>query len=321
MAASELNRILQQLDRALPGQDGAHLTDGQLLGGFIERRDETAFATLVRRHGPMVLGVCLRVLRHRADAEDAFQATFLVLVRKAAAVVPREMVANWLYGVAYQTAVKARAVAARRRARERQVIPPPEPAAPQSPWEDWRPLLDNELSRLPDRYRIPVILCDLEGKTRLQAARLLGLPEGTVSSRLSRARALLARRLTRRGITWAGGALLAAGCVPAALVASTTQAAVLYAAGDPVAAGVVALTEGVLHAMMWTKLKTVLAGLLILGVAILAYGALASGQTKDPESPGGVNRAVQGVEIGQGWVPNRKTACGAENEALQRKAK
>src|SRR5437879_6181639 len=108
MAASELNRILHHLDRTLLCPGGADLTDGQLLGGFIERRDEAAFAALVRRHGPMVLGVCLRVLRHRPDAEDAFQATFLVLVRKAASVVPRELVANWLHGVAYQTALKAR---------------------------------------------------------------------------------------------------------------------------------------------------------------------------------------------------------------------
>src|SRR5207244_3033628 len=141
------------------------------------RRDEAAFEALVRRHGPMVLGVCLRVLRRHADAEDAFQATFLVLARKAASVVPREMLPNWLYGVAQQTAVRARAAAARRRAREKQVTHTPEPAAkPPAPWDDLEPLLDEELSKLPDKYRVPVVLCDLEGKTRKQAAGQLGWP-------------------------------------------------------------------------------------------------------------------------------------------------
>src|SRR5207302_2960368 len=116
--------------------------------------DEAAFAALVQQHGPMVWGVCRRLLANHHDAEDAFQATFLVLVRKAASVVPREMVANWLYGVAHQTALKARATTARRRAREKQVPDMPEPAAaPQKLWDDLQPLLDQELSRLPDKYR------------------------------------------------------------------------------------------------------------------------------------------------------------------------
>src|SRR5262249_8620240 len=175
---------LQPLRRAVRLRDGAGLTDGQLLEDYLSRRDEAALAVLVRRHGPMVWGVCRRVLYHYHDAEDAFQATFLVLLRKAASLASRELLANWLYGVAYHTALKARATAAKRGARERQVTDMPEPdVAPPDPWHDLQPLLDQALSRLPDKYRVPIVLCDLEGKTRKEAARQLGVPEGTVAGR------------------------------------------------------------------------------------------------------------------------------------------
>src|SRR5436305_5459780 len=148
----------------------------------------------------MVWGVSRRVLRNHHDAEDAFQATFLVLVRRAASIASKELVANWLYGVAHQTALKARAMVAKRRGRERQVEVMPEPViAEQEPWPDLQPVLDEELSRLPDKYRTVVILCDLEGVTRKEAARQLGCPEGTVAGRLARARAMLAKRLARGG--------------------------------------------------------------------------------------------------------------------------
>src|SRR5438270_7732078 len=153
MVTSQVGKVVQYLRRAVLLQEGAVLTDGQLLGCFIEHRDEAAFAALVRRHGPMVWGVCRRLLNQH-DAEDAFQATFLVLVRRAASVVPRERVANWLYGVAHQTALKARATAARRRGRERPAARVPEPAvADQDRGRELRSLLDEELSRLPDKYR------------------------------------------------------------------------------------------------------------------------------------------------------------------------
>src|SRR5262249_51181418 len=156
-----------------------------------------AFAALLRRHGPMVLGVCRRLVSNASDAEDAFQATFLVLARKAASVVPRELVGNWLYGVAYRTALKAEALSARRRAVERQVeaVPDP-PTSPEQVGRDLRPLLDRELERLPAKYRVPVVLCDLEGRTRREVAGQLGIPEGTLSSRLAAARKLLAGRLS-----------------------------------------------------------------------------------------------------------------------------
>src|SRR5438445_3916328 len=152
MATSRISGVIQHLRRAVLLQEGAGLSDGQLLEDFVRRRDEAALAVLVRRHGPMVWGVCRRVLRNLHDAEDAFQATFLVLVRKAASVVPRQMVANWLYGVAHQTALKARATTVKRRAREKQVATMPEPAVErQDLWDDLRSLLDQELSRLPDK--------------------------------------------------------------------------------------------------------------------------------------------------------------------------
>jgi RNA polymerase sigma factor (sigma-70 family) len=222
--------------------DGGGLSDGQLLGRFLDSHEETAFAALVRRHGTMVLGVCRRVLGNVHDAEDAFQATFLILARKAASVVRREAVGSFLYGVAYRTAVRARARAARRRATERQVEDMPHPEVAPREAQDWRPVLDRELSRLPEKYRAALVLCDLECRTRRQAARQLGLPEGTLASRLATARRMLARRLLRCGITLSGGALAgvlsetaAAAGVPALLLRSTVKAAVLVAAGPAAA--------------------------------------------------------------------------------------
>ena len=181
--------------------DAACANDGDLLQRFIDFKDEAAFDELVRRHGQMVLGVCQRVLHNSHDADDCFQAAFMVLVRKATAIQPRSMVGNWLYGVAYRTALEARKMAARRRVVERKQPPalPAEPAADR--WVELRPVLDQELARLPDKYRVVLIACDIQGKTRQQAAQHLDLPEGTVASRLARARALLAKRLERHRIT------------------------------------------------------------------------------------------------------------------------
>src|SRR5262249_49623855 len=207
--------------------DGGGMTDRQLLECFLTRQDEAAFAALLRRHGPMVLGVCRRVLRHTEDAEDAFQATFLILVRKAAAIRKREAVASWLHRAAFRAALEANA--ARRRSRERQVsaMPETEAAVLEDLSGELRALLEQELDRLPDKYRDAVVLCDLEGKTRKQAAQQLGVPEGTLSGRLTTARRMLAGRLARRGLTISGGALAAilsegaaSACVPKSLVLS-----------------------------------------------------------------------------------------------------
>ena len=286
MPTSRMNGVIQHLRRAAILRDGAGLTDGQLLTDYISCRDEAALAALVHRHGPMVWGVCRRVLANHHDAEDAFQATFLVLVRRAASIASRELLANWLYGVAHQTAMKARATVAKRKVRERQVTEMPESAVrEQDPWNDLQPFLDQELSRLPDIYRAVIVLCDLEGKTRKEAARQLSLPEGTVGSRLARARVMLAKRLARHGLVMSGGALAvlvsqnaASAGVPSSVVSSTIKAASLFAAGQAAATGLIsvkvtALTEGVLKTMLVTKLKTALA---VLVLAVAAVGGLTS---------------------------------------------
>jgi RNA polymerase sigma factor (sigma-70 family) len=169
------------------------LTDGQLLECFVRGRESAALEALVRRHGPMVWSVCRRILQNHHDAEDAFQAAFLVLVRKAALIRSPAKVGNWLYGVARQTALKARATRAKRKTREAQVTHLPEPAVaePES-WRDLQALLNQGLNRLPEKYRAVLVLCDLEGKSRKEAARNLRLALGTVSSRLARARMMLA---------------------------------------------------------------------------------------------------------------------------------
>ena len=256
--------------------NGGGFSDGQLLGEFVARRDDAAFAALVRRHGPMVLAVCRRVLRHAQDAEDAFQATFLVLAKKAAAVADREAVAGWLHGVAYRAALGARASALRRRAKERQVEAMPHPVAlPQDDQRELLELLDRELARLPEKYRLPVVLCELEGRSRKEAARQAGLPEGTLSSRLATARKTLAARLSGGGAAVSAAVLgtlftegARAACVPGRLLLSTVRVA-----EGTVPAGVAALTEGVMKSLLLTKLKATAWGLLL--AASLSVGAIA----------------------------------------------
>ena len=287
MPTSPLSVVIQHLMADL-GPDGGGMTDGELLARFVRSREDTALAALVRRHAPMVWGVCCRLLRNHHDAEDAFQATFLVLVRKAADV-PRLAVANWLYGVARQTAVRLRAMAAKRGRRETQVVNMPEPTVAEVRDADLQAVLDEELSRLPDHYRGVIVLCDLEGMTRKEAARQLGIPEGSVASRLARARVMLAKRLTRRGVVFSGGSVAAVlsagsalGFTPPALVASTIKAVTLVAAGQAVGPGVIsdkvaALIEGVINAMLIAKIRGVLtlalvACALAAGVTALAFG-------------------------------------------------
>src|SRR5262245_46590323 len=178
-------------------------TDGALLRRFADGRDEAAFALLVQRHGPTVFGVCCRILRPGPDAEDAFQATFVVLARKAAAPADRAVVGDWLFGVARRTALKARALAARRRAKEREMARP-ESRPPADPGE-LREVIDAAVAGLPTKYRVPVVLCELEGRSLRDAAVELGWPEGTVAGRLSRGRAMLRARLVRAGLPATAG--------------------------------------------------------------------------------------------------------------------
>jgi RNA polymerase sigma factor (sigma-70 family) len=268
--AAGLREVLGHLQRTLPAPEGGP-SDGQLLARFVAAHDEAAFAALLRRHGGMVLGVARRVVRHAQDAEDVFQATFLILARKAGSVAQQQSVGNWLYRVAYRAALRARATSARRRAREQQVEEMPQPAFEPAQPQDWRSLLDEELNALPQAYRTAVVLCELEGVPRKEAASRLGVPEGTLSSRLAGARKLLAQRLTRRGFALPAGALGAALAVPPALASATARVAALVAAGqtDTVAAPAVALMKGVLKAMLFTKLK--------LAAVVVLVGALGAG--------------------------------------------
>ncbi len=299
MATAALGTVLHDLRRSLLRQDEAGLTDSELLECLVTRRDEDAFAALVRRHGPMVLGVCRRVLRNEADAEDAFQATFFVLVRKAASIRPRGMVGNWLYGVAHRTALKARAMSTKRLAKEREAAARPKPDVTGEIWQELQVLLDQELKVLPDIYRAAIVLCDLEGKSIKEAARQLDCPQGTVGTRLARGRILLSRRLARHGLPLSGGVIAtviaqnaAAAGVPPLLINSTVKAATLIAAGQATATGMIsakvaALTEGVLKTMLLTKLKIATGVLLVfavLGAAVV--GLTHQSQAADPiEAP------------------------------------
>jgi RNA polymerase sigma factor (sigma-70 family) len=323
MPAGQLNAVLRHLHAAAFAPGAGGVADAQLLERYLADRDEVAFEGLLRRHGPMVLGVCRRLLRHEADAEDAFQATFLVLVRKAASVRPRGLVGNWLYGVAYRTSMKARAMNAKRRVKERaagQSARPPAKADP--PGFDLQAVIDQEVSRLPAKYRAALVLCDLEGKTRAEAAGQLGCPDGTVATRLVKARSLLARGLTRRGVTLSGGGvalLLGRGAasaeVSAALLASTMKAATSFAAGPAAAAGaiptgVVALTEGVLRTMSLNKIR--LAVVMLLTAGALAGGTLllsASPQAPAPQRANdyGEDLAPQRALPGKGFLEVGKT--------------
>jgi RNA polymerase sigma factor (sigma-70 family) len=305
MADESLRMLVRRLRRATDPRGDAALSDAQLLERFITERDEAAFELLVWRHGTMVLNLCRRVLRQEQDTEDAFQATFLILARKARSIGKRQACASWLYKVAYRVALAARAEAAPRAARE---SPCPEqlPAAEASDdliWRDLRPLLDEEVTRLPEKYRAAFVLCCLEGRTGAEAAEQLRCPEGTVLSRLSRARARLRRRLLSRGVSLPAGVLIAvvaargqAAEVTAGLVNSTSKAALAVAAGKAVAAVASAraatLTEGALRAMFVSKLKVTLG--IVLTLVLVGIGAGVVGDVllaepprpADPPAPG-----------------------------------
>ena len=321
MAACQASKVLQCIRTlALHQQDG--VTDGNLLDLYVRQKDEAAFEALVRRHGRMVLGVCRRILGNSHDAEDAFQATFLVLVRKAGSIRPSGMVGNWLYGVAQRTALEARRAIAKRRAKEAQVAPRTE--TPDDTLAQLRPLLDQELPRLPDKYRVVLVLCDLEGRTRKEAAHQLGLPEGTVASRLGRARITLAKRLTRHGVTLSGGALAtalakeaASASAPPALVFATVRAATAYAVGPAAAAAVVsapvvALTEGVMKIMLLSKLKNLVLLLVVIGVVGTGWGNYQTWANEQPAVQSGPRFAPADMKQPKTGQPERDQAKNAD---------
>jgi RNA polymerase sigma factor (sigma-70 family) len=276
-------------------------SDRELVAALIARRDETAFEALVERHGPMVLAVCKRMLRHAHDAEDAFQSTFLVLIRKAATIRKPEAIASWLYGAAYLVARKARTANARRSALELQ-------AAVSANSGRARPVytLDEELSALPEKYRLPLVLCELEGRPRQEVAGQLRIPEGTLSSRLATGRKMLAKRLRRDGWIFSG-VTPAAARLPVPLTMRTVETGRSVLAGRDLAGlvstEVVALSRGAMRAMFISRLKAPAAAMLVaaalgLGTDRLAHTVLADGsaaantdQQNGPTDPGGRAKA------------------------------
>src|SRR5262245_61812264 len=269
--ATRRTHLLRGIRQWATGQGARGLTDRQLLDRFVAHREEAAFAALVERHGPTVLRVCRRVLRDGHAAEDAFQATFLVLARKAGSITRGELLGNWLYGVACRAAARAREDMARGPRPERAAgpTPAPDPSA-EAAARELCGILDEELSRLPERYRVPLELCYLDGRTRDQAARQLGWSLRTLERRLEQGRGVLQARLTRRGVTLSAGLLVAAmygQAARAALPGSRTAATVLAAAafvaqpgpGTGVSAKAAALAEGVLHGTTLPRAKVVVA--------------------------------------------------------------
>jgi RNA polymerase sigma factor (sigma-70 family) len=284
MSNTHLDNVLQHV-RQLGAADTGVPSDAELLERFVAGQDEAAFAALMRRHGPMVLAVCRRVLRHEQDAEDACQAAFLVLARQAGSIRKRESVSSFLHGVAYRIAAHLRLDTARRRAREVPAVDMPQPEGADVSWREVRAILDEELARLPLHYRTPVLLCYLEGLTRDEAAGRLGWGLGTLRGRLERGREMLRTRLTRRGLTLSSALLStlamqesALAALPSALVADTTRAALLAAGGQSTAGAVstqvVALSEGAVTAMSTSRLSIVAVILLTLGLAGAGAGLL-----------------------------------------------
>jgi RNA polymerase sigma factor (sigma-70 family) len=282
MTGSAANVLLRHLRRWAGAPAGPAASDHDLLRRFSAQRDEHAFAALLGRHGPLVLRVARRVLGNEADAEDVFQATFLVLARKAGSVAWRDSVANWLYGVAYRLALNAKLSAGRRRRHEASAPARAAGPAEEITLREAQAILNEELARLPTRYRAPLVHCFLEGATQDEAARELGWSLRTLKRRLRRGRELMQGRLARRGLTLAAAlstGLLAEGSVRAALTEAARRAAVPWAAGEApaglVSGRVLELAKGSLRAMTLTRMKTVAALVLAVGFAsgagVLAY--------------------------------------------------
>ncbi len=292
MTTARMDRVLRHLRYVTSRQGCERATDSALLERFLFQAEEAAFAELVRRHGPMVLGVCRRVLGDHHDADDAFQATFLVLARKASSVRPRSCVGPWLYGVARRTALKARSSSARRRRAEQEAARErPRETFPVEVGTRLHALIDEALGQLPEKYRAPLVLCLLQGKSRKEAAAALGWSEGTLSGRLARAKGLLGDRLRRRGVAPAAALLSGAFVteVSASLVAATARSALAGPAVSLLAsAPVITLTEEVLRAMLMSKLRKAV-GLLALVTGIgFGTGAAAwyGGPMTRPAAPG-----------------------------------
>jgi len=292
MATAQLATVIQRIRRLAGDQ-----SDGDLLRAFLSANDPSAFEALMRRHGPMVLRVCQRALGNTHDAEDAFQATFLVLARQAHSIRKSESLASWLHGVGYRMATHARRAAARRHKHEMRVRPNQGcDVALSAAWQEIQTLLDEEIRGLPEILRVPFISCCLENKSCAETARELGVKEGTVGMRLSRARKVLQERLTRRGVSPAAvfaavavGGNSASAAVAAGVMASTLTAGLQVARGgalvDMVSPRIAALTERMLRTMSISKLKLATAALVFaLGIG-LAVSGWATAQPTPPSPP------------------------------------
>ncbi len=331
MARTSIGTLIQLLRKSAAGKDIDALSDAHLLERFAVQRDAAAFEILVQRFGPMVFGICRRILGDVHAAEDAFQATFLVLAKKAPSLQRRSLVGNWLYGVACRTAKRDKSDAARRHSHERQA-----PMSSRSDpleevvWRDLRPVLDEEIDDLPAKYRRPFVLCYLEGRTNEEAARELGWPVGTLFTRLARARELLRHRLTRRGIGLSGFSLSAfltseaTATVSVSLSEDIVRAATVFAAGNVATASAISaraamLAEGVLHAMFMSKLKATAVVLMMVAAlgsagAVCGYQVLERGRARmDTEpSPAAVPNDQVNAKLAE---PARDDAPRAEPDA------
>jgi RNA polymerase sigma factor (sigma-70 family) len=323
MANAHNGIVLRQIDRLYREGTLAGLGDHQLLERYLTRRDEAAFEALVNLHGPMVLGLCRRMLRDPRDVEDAFQATFLILVRKASAIRDPSHLSNWLYGVASRVAVRARTNTLRRRGRETTIASLEVATAPETmDLLEIGPVLDQELNRLPRKYRAVLVLCYLKARTHDQAAEELHCPVGTVRSRLARGRDLLKRRLTQRGhaptsaILGTGTSLPAqflTEAVPPSLVSATVQVALGFNSLKTIPAGAAAasaltLTQGVLTTMKLAQLKWI--GLILCATSLSAGGVVAVSFAKAQISQGSTGSDLVAVEVdaspASGQEPEKK---------------
>jgi RNA polymerase sigma factor (sigma-70 family) len=278
MANGPLFPLIRHLRRSLETTGVSVLTDAQLLQRWFDQRDEAAFEVLLWRHGPLVLGVCKRLLRDAQQIEDAFQAVFLILIRKGSSLHNRSSLASWLYKIAYRCASRLRTLNSRRRDREQLAVEPIRKDADEQVWRDLRPVLDDEIGRLPERYRSAFILCYLQGKTNPEAARELGCPVGTIVSRLAWARERLRNRMTRRGVTLTAALLvsLLPRAAEAALTPGLVTATVGLTTAGVVPAAVSSLVKGVLQTMVWARIKLMalvaVVGLLGVGGGLLYQG-------------------------------------------------
>jgi RNA polymerase sigma factor (sigma-70 family) len=296
MATAQLGAVQRVLDRVRSRVVDDH-GDGELLHRWRRDRDQEAFAALVQRHGGLVLGVCRRVLRDPHAAEDAFQVTFLVLAKRADAVRPPGVLGPWLHGVAYRTALKARGRAFRRQQIEQDYAARQQERrgadAPRLERDaDLRPVIDEQLNALPEKYRVPLVLCGVQGLGKAEAAERLGLPEGTVSSRLARGREMLRDRLTRRGVIVPAAAIAAClapnalrAAVPTALATSAAQVAVGV---TPISPALLTLSHEVLRTMTLVKFKllaVVAFAVAITGGGLGVYTVRADDKKPLPEKP------------------------------------